>query len=113
MQPKMMRVKAHAIRRYKQRIGKKHASRDNVINLIRREVKEAWRKGHFTYSEEKYTNGRSKFALVRCSNFIAIVSKNAIITVYEKNANMTRADVYQEFITQTFVQQREEENIGI
>jgi len=113
MQPKQMRVRNHAIRRYKQRIGKKHSSRDNIVATIRKEIRLAWSQGNYRYSEERYANGRSKFALVTCSNFIAIVSSNSIITVYNKNEKMTRADVYQEFITETFSQQREEENIGI
>lgn len=99
MNPKRMRVSEHAIRRYKKRIGKKTASRQNVINEITRLVRKAWRQNQYKYSEEQYSNGYSKFVLINCGSFIAIASKNAIITVYSKNSKMDKADVYQEFIT--------------
>lgn len=101
MNPKQMRVSDHAVRRYKKRIGKKTASRQNVINEITRCVRKAWRTGQYKYSEEKYSNGYSKFVLINCGSFIAIGSKNAIITVYERNTKMDRSAVYNEFITAT------------
>lgn len=99
MNPKQMRVTDHAVRRYKKRIGKKNASKQNVINEITRCVRKAWRTGQYKYSEERYSNGYSKFVLINCGNFIAIGSKNAIITVYERNTKMDRSAVYNEFIT--------------
>lgn len=99
MDPRKMRVSEHAVRRYKQRIGKRSASKKNIINEIHRQVRLAFREKRFKYSEECYPSGHPKFAIVDCGSFRAVVARTKVITVMTKDQKMSKEDVYAEFQT--------------
>lgn len=101
MNPRNMRVSDHAVRRYKQRIGKRTASKKNIVNEIQRQVRKAFKEHNFKYSEERYPSGHPKFALVDCGAFKAVVARTKVITVINKGSKMSKDDVYEEFQTLT------------
>lgn len=96
-----MRVSDHAVRRYKQRVGKRTASKKNIVNEIQRQVRKAFKERTFKYSEERYPSGHPKFALVDCGGFKAVVARTKVITIINKGSKMSKEDVYEEFQTLT------------
>lgn len=71
-----MKIRKHAVRRYKQRIGSKSASKRRIVDKINKEIE--------NNTLRKIFNKKTSYYRIETTNFIAICKKNAVITILDK-----------------------------
>ncbi|MFE4029276.1 hypothetical protein ACFX4N_24300 [Priestia sp. YIM B13551] len=76
-----MRIMAHAIRRYKRRIGKRTASRKRVITQINRDLQRDVRLRKASKIKDHYILVTSKYQ--------AVCYRNRVITIMDLNVDAT------------------------
>lgn len=71
-----MIIGKHAVRRYKKRIGKKHASRKRIEKEIKSQIER--------YTIHRYTVNSSGQYRIETPKFVAVCYKNTVITIMDK-----------------------------
>lgn len=95
----LITVSDHAVKRYKQRIGKKNANRKRVIQTIRKDVIYHMKNPrHVRHSKELDMRGKPRFQYVTCDRYIAVLGQNTVVTLYNKEGH-ERVCAYDDFIT--------------
>lgn len=92
MNGKYLHVSDHAIRRYRRRIGRRHASKERLRDYIHKEVVTAMQSKR--YQELTQTAGslqnRSVYR-VFTPNFVAITTRKKILTIEPKQGGSSHA----------------------
>lgn len=85
MNGKYLGVSDHAIRRYRQRIGRKQATKSKLKDHIKREVLYAMQNKHYTKMTHRAgaCQNRSVYRIFARS-FTAIATRQTVLTVYHK-----------------------------
>ena len=71
-----MVIEKHAVRRYKKRIGKKHASRKRIERDINNQIE--------NHAIHRYTVNDSGQYRIETPKFVAVCHKNTVITIMDK-----------------------------
>lgn len=71
-----MIIGRHAIKRYKRRIGKKHANRRRIVDDINYYIE--------NYSTCKYKANGDGYYKIETPKFTAVCFKNTVVTLYDK-----------------------------
>lgn len=91
-------VSDHAVKRYKQRIGKKNAARKAIIAHIHRELRRAIAQKKYTCKRDPLRPNHFKHATFECESFVVVTSHSSVITIYSHDEKIEQ-DPYADFIT--------------
>lgn len=95
----LITISGHAVKRYKQRIGKKNANRKRIIQTIRKDVIHYMKDAkNVRPSKELDAHGRPCFRYITCDRYIAVLGKNKVVTLYSKDG-YEKPSAYEDFIT--------------